>query len=408
MYETGSGYGSTTLNLHKKPLISVKESVNSQLAPIIVNGRIEDVQVLNKGSNFTSPPELIVEDTTSPSGVGAILRPVIIDGRLDDVIVINAGIGYSANTTSIFVKERGLGAKFDTRVRVLSVNDAERYSDYSKTKSKKIFSNLYKNEKDDSLVYAIHGYSEDLAQNFESLGSNHSPIIGWAYDGNPIYGPFGYSSPENIQSGIRMLKTGYELVTSSVEDRPSFKPGFFIGDYKYTGSGDLDRHNGRFCITPEYPEGVYAYFVGVSTSLTSPDFEPSYPYFVGNTYKNSIIEENFTLDHSFDFNNSNLVRNTFPYNINNPDADYDFLNEGYESFNQKSVVKAVTQGGVNELSVVEGGSGYSIGDRVNFDISETNGAGLRAEVSELVVDNPVIRTLSLLLRSNPPLKFAEI
>ena len=384
LYETGSGYGSTTLNLHKKPLISVKESVNSQLAPIIVNGRIEDVQVLNKGSDFTSPPELIVEDTTSPSGVGAILRPVIIDGRLDDVIVINAGIGYSANTTSIFVKERGLGAKFDTRVRVLSVNDAERYSDYSKTKSKKIFSNLYKNEKDDSLVYAIHGYSEDLAQNFESLGSNHSPIIGWAYDGNPIYGPFGYSSPENIQSGIRMLKTGYELATGSVEDRPSFQPGFFIGDYKYTGSGDLDRHNGRFCITPEYPEGVYAYFVGVSTSLTSPDFEPSYPYFVGNTYKNSIIEENFTLDHSFDFNNSNLVRNTFPYNINNPDADYDFLNEGYESFNQKSVVKSVTQGSVDSLSVIEGGTGYSIGDRVNFDITDTNGAGLRAEVSELV------------------------
>ena len=385
LYETGSGYGSTTLNLHRKPIITIETGSNSQLAPIILNGRIADVQVLNKGNGYAGPPELVIEDTSTPGGTGAILRPVMDGDRLSDIIVINSGIGYSANSTSIFVKERGFGAKFDTRVRDLSVNDAERFADFSKSKNTKIFSNLYKNEKEDSLVYGIYGYSEDLAENYEELGGSHSPIIGWAYDGNPIYGPFGYSSPSDVQSGVKILDTSYELKSASVEDRPpNFKPGFFIEDYRYTGSGDLDRHNGRFCITPDYPNGIYAYFVGVTTSATSPDFEPKYPYFVGNTYKSNIISENFTLDHTFDFNNSNLVRNTFPYNINKKYADYDFINEGYEVFNQASVVKSVTQGEVDDVKVIEGGLNYVIGDRVNFDIEGANGAGLRAEVSELV------------------------
>ena len=75
-----------------------------------------------------------------------------------------------------------------------------------RSQNKKIFSNLYKNDKEDSLVYGIFGYSEDLAQQLEPLDGNHSPIIGWAYDGNPIYGPFGYGDPENIQSGVRIAQ----------------------------------------------------------------------------------------------------------------------------------------------------------------------------------------------------------
>ena len=34
--------------------------------------------------------------------------------------------------------------------------------------------------------------------------TKHSPIIGWAYDGNPIYGPFGYSDPNNINSHLKL------------------------------------------------------------------------------------------------------------------------------------------------------------------------------------------------------------
>lgn len=58
--------------------------------------------------------------------------------------------------------------------------------------------------------------------------------------------------------------------------------GYFREDYGYVESDDedvLDVHNGRFCVTPEYPEGTYAYFATVNTDWTS-----AYPYAVGPTY----------------------------------------------------------------------------------------------------------------------------
>jgi hypothetical protein len=41
----------------------------------------------------------------------------------------------------------------------------------------------------------------------------------------------------------------------------------------------LDEHNGRFCVTPEYPNGIYCYFTTVDENHNS-----YYPYSVGPTY----------------------------------------------------------------------------------------------------------------------------
>jgi len=383
LYEKGTGYGSDVLNLHKKPTITLKNGKDAQLNPIISNGRIVDVQVLSKGSEYFSIPEIVVEG----SGSGAILRPQIVNGKLDDVIVINGGIGYDAATTTLYADARGSGAIFNVRIRSLTVNDAQRFGEYSKTRTPKIFSNLQKNDTDDYIVYGMYGYSEDLGTNLGDLNGLHSPIIGWAYDGNPIYGPYGYKDADDVQSGVKILNTGYTLDSTNIDDRPStstFSSGFFIDDYRYTNDGDLDDHNGRFCKTPEFPNGVYAYFVGVTTSLTSNKLEPSYPYFIGNTFRSDLIAENSTLDQTFDFNGSNLVRNTYPYKVNDPNADYDFFMESYEDFRQESVIESVTQGDVDDVTIEDGGTGYRIGERVNFDQSETGGTGFRAEVSELI------------------------
>ena len=38
--------------------------------------------------------------------------------------------------------------------------------------------------------------------------------------------------------------------------------GAFVQDYEYIADlGDLDECNGRFCVTPEFPDGTYAYFM---------------------------------------------------------------------------------------------------------------------------------------------------
>jgi hypothetical protein len=56
--------------------------------------------------------------------------------------------------------------------------------------------------------------------------------------------------------------------------------GTFSEDYEYVeGAGDLDRFNGRFAVTPEYPEGTYAYFLS-----TDANGQFAYPYLLASQY----------------------------------------------------------------------------------------------------------------------------
>ena len=118
--------------------------------------------------------------------------------------------------------------------------------------------------------------------------THHSPIIGYAFDGFPIYGAYGYSTPTSATSAIKRIKSSYVLTTDTTLRHSGFGPipvatyplGDCIDDYIYTaGAGDLDAHNGRFCVTPEYPAGTYAYFVTLDATLA-----PVYPFVLGPTY----------------------------------------------------------------------------------------------------------------------------
>ena len=65
---------------------------------------------------------------------------------------------------------------------------------------------------------------------------------------------------------------------------------------------------------------------------------PKYPYFIGETFQSKFDKENLILDQTFDFNNSSLVRNTYPYKIAEPEADYDFLDEKDMNLSVKRVL----------------------------------------------------------------------
>src|SRR5215510_9924206 len=45
----------------------------------------------------------------------------------------------------------------------------------------------------------------------KSSGWVHSPILGWAYDGYPVYGPYGYSDPKDAKSAVRRTQSGFRL-----------------------------------------------------------------------------------------------------------------------------------------------------------------------------------------------------
>ena len=125
----------------------------------------------------------------------------------------------------------------------------------------------------------------------------HSKILGFALDGYPVYGPYGYATSTDKTSKIKIITSGYTLNTTrtpiinTVTGLPTSTPpigtvlegkfplGTFVQDYSYVDGGDLDEHNGRYCVTPDYPSGTYAYFTTVDSGL-----KPTYPYVIGNTF----------------------------------------------------------------------------------------------------------------------------
>jgi hypothetical protein len=135
------------------------------------------------------------------------------------------------------------------------------------------------------------------AEGLYSIDSTkHSPLIGFAYDGFPIYGAYGYLNADGT-GGVFRIKSSYQLrnITArthwadgtDVNDGPAVGSTYFLGyfreDYEFISHPSnpdyLDEHNGRFCVTPEYPNGIYCYFATVDSKWNA-----AYPYAVGPTF----------------------------------------------------------------------------------------------------------------------------
>ena len=387
IYENGSKYGSEILNYHKRPEITVKTGKNAAIRPVISNGKIVDVEVEATGSEYYSIPEVIVHG----NGSGAKISVEINQGQIINASVIRTGIGYSSSSTTIEILSSGSGFIADLSVRDLVINNNYRFGDeFLNTRGPIGLST-------DEVIYQILGYSDFIRESFkDNFGSEtnpeHSPLIGWAYDGNPIYGPFGYSEPSNTNS-VKLLSSSYVLEPSSIEDRPSFvnfPSGIFVDDYVFKNSGDLDKYNGRFAKTPDFPNGTYAYYAGIQTSLTVPDsYESVFPYFIGNYFKSTFLPEIVDLNQDFDFNNSNLIRNTFPYRTGQKYSRNEYIDFTYDEKTDFSVVEGVNSGSIDSFDIINSGQKYKIGDTIIINNEGSSGSGASAEVSEITGENVV-------------------
>jgi hypothetical protein len=168
---------------------------------------------------------------------------------------------------------------------------------------------------DSSVVYEGIGGASPYTENFNG---QHSPIIAWANDGLPMYGPYGYADPTDV----RIMVSGYQardgsngstnlaatgrttlpqwvvsegfrtsITISAQFYGPAVSTAFVLGhymeDYAYKGhlgltqgvDFDLNEQNVRYCVTPEFPDGTWAYF----TSVTE-DGTPAYPYNLAYNY----------------------------------------------------------------------------------------------------------------------------
>jgi hypothetical protein len=110
-------------------------------------------------------------------------------------------------------------------------------------------------------AYHYHGLPIGL---IEALGGGEKILlIGYAADGFPVYSQFGAVDPKDAKSKARKMQSSYRVKSGNRPSGPRGKyDGTFVEDYEYVaGAGDLDECNGRFAATPEYPDGIYHYYI---------------------------------------------------------------------------------------------------------------------------------------------------
>lgn len=96
-------------------------------------------------------------------------------------------------------------------------------------------------------------------------GTVHSPLIGYAADGFPIYYKYLYNDPNDANSAISAFSSGHSLKPGNRPGDGITAPdgpynGFYVEDYEFLDPNwELDECNGRFGKTPEYPDGTYYY-----------------------------------------------------------------------------------------------------------------------------------------------------
>ena len=147
-------------------------------------------------------------------------------------------------------------------------------------------------------------YHINMKKLYSPDSTAHSPILGYMFDGYPLYGPYAYANT-NGTGGIRRMRTGFvkrnistrtTLPDGTVLPSNQWGPavssqyplGCFNEDYESaTSNFDLDSHNGRFCVTPEYPQGTYAYFITIDSQR-----DPEFPYIIGSTYYGEVVAGN--------------------------------------------------------------------------------------------------------------------
>ena len=433
-------------NYNERPNITLVSGSGAVAYPSIVNGRIVSIILTFGGTNYYGAPDVVI----TGDGVGAVAFASINSGtqQVTSITVTNGGIGYTSGKTTVNIVYPGSGATFQVELPLLTKNlaaSADEVGDPLFVSPKTADDNNGVSIK--GANFGIYGGEYGYLYNPKKLrfllGDNvsdstyaelnptrHSPILAWSFDGHPIYGPYGYADRENKNpyNQIKQMISSYRirsqrdaLVGNDLEDID--KMGTYIEDYEYIeGLGDLDQYNGRFCVTPEYPLGVYAYF----TALDGTTGNPKFPYFVGPDFysqaddvnwKGNGLQRNFTEDavrykRPYVATDTALVRrkdkgnpieyilamedSTTPIVLENDNSFIGFVTVGIGYFDYFPGIKggsvdslfvAATNryfsSGLDQFLIEGAGFDYKVNDRLIFDETGTGGSGVSARISRI-------------------------
>jgi hypothetical protein len=234
-----------------KTIKEESQAMSENKIKVSINGdyRILDTNGISKHSTGKIPP--LFDEPPSKSQKS-------IFKRQKNIFKIPTNPQIAASTTPLGMGYFGLGVNgylFDRPTPEWYL--ADRQSGWQYEPFSEVFSNLALDENNTHV----------------QPSATHSPIIGWAADGFPIYSHLGYKEPDNENSAIIEKSSSYRLKKGK---RPvgAGNPGgnydgTFIADYEYIkGTGSLDECNGQITRTPEFPNGTYAYFLTRSFPMT--------------------------------------------------------------------------------------------------------------------------------------------
>ena len=367
------------------PTITITSGRNAKLRPVVTNGEITSIVVEDPGEYYSSAPLIRIFDALGKGAFAEYEAIVSPEGKILRCQKINGGRFYNRNSLIVEVIPAGSGAFASAKIREWTKDRFKKYKLDLDSNNSYVFPNFNPRI---GLGYAVIANPANLrfrsGDNVNSiLGENpgdkvHSPILGFAYDGNPIYGPYGFSNPGDQNSSVVRIRSGYQLKTSR-QGGPSiasYSLGTFVDDYEWipsvnSGKTELDENNGRFCVTPEYPNGTYAYFVSID-----PTGQPVFPYVIGKNFYSLPVDSNY---------NSNISQDDLPKKVKRLRTS-DIDNNGVNSF---ALIGDVTKGNVEGAYSDYSTETFSVGSELFIDNLGTGGSGVRAFVSSVNGKNTV-------------------
>ena len=313
-------------------------------------GRVTKVNLLGGGRFFNDLPTVTASDS-SGRGKGAVFACEIENGEITDIKIVHPGIDYDPETTDCIIHPKGYNCEIAVEIQYFHYDRNYQIQNTPNWDYDKNGGFVFEDKENIRSNYAYITKPQLLSNYLEESDTTHSPILGWAYDGNPIYGPYCYANKIDDSDGIIQYFSSYvlakdrtQIIASGGEfdtvatlppSDDTFPMGTFIEDYTYNPDaaviklstrlyidtevperiktnpngteylaalrlpdevdgqypGLLDEFNSVILNTPEFPKELYPNGVRCYIATTYKDL-PDYPYIVGPTFFNRPVSQN--------------------------------------------------------------------------------------------------------------------
>lgn len=368
---------STTENFVTPPTVEIVSGRNAVLSAVVTSGEITSIRIVDPGEYYSAPPLIQISDRNGRGRFAEYVAELTSEGQIADVVKVAGGKFYTQENVVVSVIPDANSNRASATAQIKEWVKNRHFTSTLDNNGGLVVSSPDK-EKD---YYAVISNPRQLRNRLndnitsfllqEAPGiKTHSPILGFAYDGNPIYGPYGYYNPLDSLSGVVRMESGYSLKSTRVNgpvDAP-YEMGTFVDDYEWTPTVDtgktrLDVNNGRFCVTPEYPDGVYAYFITIDAFG-----EPAYPYILGDNFYSLPVKSNYESDVTQSAIPRNARRLFIPGTLKNGKSEIARIN-------------SVSRGSVSSVTVEDSQPTFTVGSRIYVDDAGTGGGGATGIVS---------------------------